>query len=442
MAGQFLPTLRHFRTFAAVARLESISRASAQLRLSQSAATQAIATLEAKLEVPLFVRRSTGTYLTEYGKILEKPTTRFFETIEGAIRELGNATDPAHGMSAAATAHRITNSQMRTLIAIYEAGSFTQAARQLGVSLTSVHRSARSLEAQLQKAIFQNTALGVTTNASGSKFAERLMHATRELEWGLEEVDAKRGVVRGRILVGALMLAGNYLLASTLGKFLSVHKSTNVTVINGPYDALLTKLRAGSVDFLVGLLRNPAPAADVIEEELTLDPYVIAVRKGHPLANNKEITRADLVGFDWILPPSMASRRIAFENTLPGLCGPHPNVETNSLPTITSILASSDRMAILTLSELEAARQQGQRLGALDFGPIEPSTAIGVTIRKDWHPTYLQRVFLDFLRGQTMRPPFVKRISRSISSPLSAVPVRRIRSASTVKAAGVFNRRS
>jgi LysR family transcriptional regulator, regulator for genes of the gallate degradation pathway len=161
----------------------------------------------------------------------------------------------------------------------------------------------------------------------------------------------------------------------------------------------LAKLRAGSLDFLVGLLKNPAPADDVIEEELTRDPYVIAARQGHPLANKKEITRADLVGFDWVLASPMGSRRIAFENTFPGLCGPHPSVKTHSLPMITSILANSDRMAILTKSELEPARQQGQRLEALNFGPIEPSTAIGVTIRKDWQPTYLQRIFLEFLRG-------------------------------------------
>ena len=55
MEGQFLPSLRQLRTFVAVARFESISRASEQLHLSQSAATQAIATLETKLKVPLFV---------------------------------------------------------------------------------------------------------------------------------------------------------------------------------------------------------------------------------------------------------------------------------------------------------------------------------------------------------------------------------------------------
>jgi hypothetical protein len=60
-------------------------------------------------------------------------------------------------------------------------------------------------------------------------------------------------------------------------------------------------------------------------------------------------------------------------------------------------------MAILTRSELEGARWQGQRLRALNFGPIEPSTGIGVTVRKDWHPTYLQRMFLEFLREHAIR---------------------------------------
>ncbi|MBV9199255.1 MAG: hypothetical protein JOY83_05850 [Alphaproteobacteria bacterium] len=273
--------------------------------------------------------------------------------------------------------------------------------------------------------------MGVTTNERGARFAERLLRATRELEGGIEEVNAKRGAIRGRILVGALMMAGNYLVASTLSKFISVYKAANITVINGPYDVLLGKLRAGSLDFLVGLLKNPAPADDVIEEELAPDPYKIAVRVGHRLSNKREITRGDLVGLDWILAPSLAcaSRRMAVENTFHGLGRPHTDVEIHSLPAIASILAHGDRAAILTQSELEVACQQGQRLKALNFGPIEPSSAIGVTIRKDWHPTYLQRMFLEFLRGQTIRQPVMKRISSPIWSPPSAVPVRRKRSA-------------
>lgn len=415
MERQCLPSLRQLRTFAAVARLESISRASAALHISQSAVTQAIATLEAGLDVPLFVRRSKGTYLTQYGKILEKRTTQFFEIIESAIRETADDAGPLHNTAGACPSQRITSSHVRALIAIYEAGSFMQAAHHLGISQTSVHRSARSLEAQLRAEIFHNTAVGVTTNDRGAKFAARLLHATRELEGAHEEIDAERGVVRGRILVGALMLAGNYFLASKLGQFISEYELANVTVINGTYDALLRKLRTGSLDFLVGLLKNPAPADDVIEEELMRDPYVIAVREGHPLSRKKHVMRADLAAFDWILAPSPAARRVAFESTFPGLSGPHPTVEAHSLPTITSMLASSDRMAILTRSELQVGDQQGSRLKALNFGLIERSTAIGVTTRRDWHPTYLQRKFLEFLREQPLQRSSEPAVDRSLA---------------------------
>jgi LysR family transcriptional regulator, regulator for genes of the gallate degradation pathway len=396
--GLFLPSLRQLRTFEAVARLESVSRASALLHLSQSTVTQAIATLEAKLDVLVFVRRSKGTYLTEYGKILQKRTTRLFETIDSGVRQLANEPDPIQGRSIASTCYRITKSQARTLIAVYQSGSFTQAARQLGVSLTSVHRSARSLEDQLQTKIFQNTALGVTTNEKGAKFAECVLQATREFESALEEVDAKRGIVRGRILIGALALAGTYFVASKLGKFVSAYQLANVTVINGPYEALLPKLRDGSLDFLIGLLKNPAPADDVIEEALLPDPYVIAVRRDHPLARKKRVRRTDLLGFDWILAPPGAWRRTVFENTFPGLTRSDSSIETHSLPTIASMLANTDRMTILTQSELQVAHQPGQPLRALNFSPIEPKTAIGVTTRKDWHPSSLQRLFLEFLR--------------------------------------------
>lgn len=399
MESQFLPSLRQLRTFAAVAQFQSISRVSAELHLSQSAVSQAIATLEAKFEVPLFVRRSNGTYLTKCGKILEERSRRFFEILEGAIRELASGSDTVLKISGVGASYRITKSQLFALIAIYESGSFRQAARRLRVSETWVHRSARLLEAQLQTKLFQHNAHGISTNKRGARFAQCALRAMRELEWVPEELDARRGVARGQILIGALTLAGQYFVASTLSKFVSTYQLANVRVINGPYDALLPKLCAGSLDFLIGLLKNPAPVDDVIEEELLPDPYLITVRQDHPLANKKRVTKADLNGYDWILSPSGASRRIVFENTFPGLSGPHSNIESSSLPTITAMLANTDRMAILTQSELHVAHQQGQPLQALNFVPIEPSTAIGVTTRKDWHPTYLQSMFLEFLRG-------------------------------------------
>ena len=163
---------------------------------------------------------------------------------------------------------------------------------------------------------------------------------------------------------------------------------------------LLTKLRGGSIDFLVGLLKSPPPTDDVVEETLGFDPYVIAVGQQHPLVGRKKISMADLRSSEWILAQSSAHRRGVFEGLFKGGPLPRFNVETHSLPTIFVLLASGNRMAILTRSELALDQRLGNQLTALNYDINEPPAALGITYRKHWEPTRLQRTFLDFLRAQ------------------------------------------
>ena len=65
-----IPNLRHLRAFSEVARSHSISTAAGRIFLSQSAVTQAIGKLEARLGISLFVRRHNGMYLTDSGELL------------------------------------------------------------------------------------------------------------------------------------------------------------------------------------------------------------------------------------------------------------------------------------------------------------------------------------------------------------------------------------
>jgi hypothetical protein len=55
------------------------------------------------------------------------------------------------------------------------------------------------------------------------------------------------------------MLAGSHFVAVELGRFLPKFPEVRVNLLNGTYDALLTKPRGGSIDFLIGLLKNPPP---------------------------------------------------------------------------------------------------------------------------------------------------------------------------------------
>ena len=80
-------SLRELEVFAAVAACESVTRAAAEVALSQSAASQALAQLEQALGVPLFDRIGRGLQLNEHGRTL-LPRARALLDEAAALQDL------------------------------------------------------------------------------------------------------------------------------------------------------------------------------------------------------------------------------------------------------------------------------------------------------------------------------------------------------------------
>src|SRR5215470_13155090 len=260
--------------------------------------------------------------------MFRRRTERLFAQIEQALGELGVPACQAPVM-----AGRITRSQMRSLISIVENGSFAQAARALGVSQPTLNRAARDLERDLRKPLYHRTASGVFATPAAGEFARKLKLATREIEWGIEELDSARDGFSGQIVIGAMQLAGSFLLASVLNEFISAYPKVNVRISNGSSGAMLSSLRAGNVDFVIGLLRDPVPE-DLIEESLAEAPYVIAGRHGHPLFSKRKVTLDDLAAYDWVVGTPGAHRRLCFDTLFTSRSTPRARIETSSLPMI------------------------------------------------------------------------------------------------------------
>jgi len=177
-----IPSLRQLRAFDAVARLESVSEAAREVSLSQPALTQSLHSLETRLRTRLFERRRSGSYLTELGVILVPRVRRFFDHIRSALAEPAVGAPFTGRQSADTIINKLTRPQLRSLIAVSENQSFEAAARWLGVAQPSLHRSAKELESELRRNIYQRTASGMSTTAQGSELARRFQLAIREIE--------------------------------------------------------------------------------------------------------------------------------------------------------------------------------------------------------------------------------------------------------------------
>lgn len=367
-----IPNLRILRAFEAVGRLESVSGAARAIYLSQPAVTQAIAKLEGTVGEHLFHRRTTGTYLTADGVVLHRDTARLLGAIESALSTLLPGLSDAEVL---ALINKITSSQLECLIAIAECNNSGAAAKHYDTHESSIIRSARELERALSVPLLRRTAAGVQVTEQGASFAMNIALAFHEFNGALQTIFTSR---RSNVVsIGAPLLDNAGLLAAVVNEFADLTPTSTVRLFNEPFESLRLRLRSGTLDMIVGVLKPHS--SDLTSEVLLEENYYVAGRLGHPLATKKKVTIADLSRYDWIVPNRNAPRREAFEKLFSGTSKrPGANIETHSLATITMTLASSNRLALLTASEL---RTEGpvERLVAIPYSLDGACSRIGLT---------------------------------------------------------------
>jgi LysR family transcriptional regulator of gallate degradation len=390
-----IPNFRRLLAFDAAAQANSLSRAAQMLRLSQPALTHSIAQLEAGLGERLFDRSPEGAFLNEAGRVFHRRSTRFFEQISRARAIAGG-----RGAGAATVdlqISKLATAQVRGLLAIWRAGSFRAAARDLGIAAPSLQRPARDLEQIVGVPLYRRSALGLTVNDTGAELARRLALAVGEIRSGTEEIGAA-SEARASLRVGVLALAPRVLLASAAGAVLTEGGLQRIEVVEGPYAQIARDLNDGALDLVFGALRAPPPFADLIEEPLFEDPYAIACRHGHPLTKLSAAPPSALARFDWLHPTAGLPRRDVLDQ-LTAAWGLSAKVqfETTCLTTITSLLASSDRLSILSRWHIDL----DGRLARVNHPPIPHARRdVGLTFRRNWLPTPFQAQFMENLRSE------------------------------------------
>lgn len=393
------PNLRHLRAFKEVAEHQSVSAAAARIHLSQPAVTQAIGGLERSLDLHLFDRHPEGMFVTPAGQGFLNRINRLFAHMETGARLALNAPQRKSRATEVSFLAKISASQLRALIAIWQTGNFSLAARSIGISQPSVHRAARDLEKLAGVAFFATTRRGIELTQAGEDFARGVKLAAAELQQGYDEIKLSRGLDSTRITVGSMPLSRTAILPQAIHDLMADNSGVQVHTVEGPYQELLKSLRYGELDCLVGALRDPAPTEDVVQEPLFEDPLAIVVGPSHPLLSHRSPSLTDTLNYPWIAPPKTTpsgaylfrAMQIAEMETTP------VRVVSSSLVLIRGLLARGDYVTIMSRHQMAVERQQGLMV-PLDIPLPDSARGIGLTTRQGWMPTPTQARFLDLLR--------------------------------------------
>ena len=127
------------------------------------------------------------------------------------------------------------------------------------------------------------------------------------------EIAEALGRETGRIVVGAMPLSRAYLMPKVIAQFRRDWPRLPLRVLDGPYDEMISGLRNGEIDFLIGALRYPAPIDDVEQTPLFDDTLAIVAGPKHPLAGKSGLGVEDLLPYAWAVAASGTPTRDHFE---------------------------------------------------------------------------------------------------------------------------------
>ena len=387
--------LRHLRLLCEVGRLGTLNAAAERMSITQPSGSQAISRLEGHYGCRLLDRGRSGARPTRAGLIVLRRTDRLLAYITRMQSKIETNRRPRRGRNLASV---VTFGQLKTLIAVSRFGGFSSAARHLAVSEPTVHRAARDFEALIGQRLFRSFDQGVNMTQLGSELARLAGLTLKELEMSFDDIDAHLGRQGGRIVIGSLPLARTDLVPTVLTQLCRSFPKATVKIAEGSYERLLDRLLRGEIDVIIGALRGRTADTDICELPLLQDSLSVIARRGHPLALRGETRRESLAEYPWVVSRVGTPTRNHF-NQLFASNLPEGLIESSSLVILRGLLLKSDRLALLSRLQIEYEEKMGL-LVSLPIPLPETSRPIGVTIRRDWHPTELQSLFLDLLERQ------------------------------------------
>jgi DNA-binding transcriptional LysR family regulator len=392
--------MRHLHAFDLVAQFRSISNAAAEIHLSQSAVTLAVAKLEKRFACELFVRCRSGMYCTKYGDLLRERIERAFTELRRALAMLRFVGRDKRGLEA--TPWRVLNwTQIEAAIVLTQHRDLAGAAQGLGVTPASLTRTLHALESGLGAALFSQKVHGLEPTALGHEFIRHANLAMREIEQVEDDIDIAGGRSRGKVAIGAMPSTQSYLLPPAIARLVDRHPHLNLSVVDGSYESLIHALRAGTIDVMISAAHCRTASNDLVDECLLVDPLHVVCRAAHPLAGRAHISVNEIVSYPWITPLPGAPilqhyERLVSSSAPQGRKGSH--LEIRSFVTMRAILMESDAVALLSRHQIRYELEAGQMV----ILPIELPTAVRmifVTTRRNWKRSPVHTDVLDELRA-------------------------------------------
>ncbi len=285
--------------------------------------------------------------------------------------------------------------QLRSLIAVQEAGSFSLAAEILDTVQSNVSNHISKLEHELN-VILVDRRTGQLTE-EGMLVASHARNLLAELEQIYLDLGDPTAALAGKVRLGIITTAAVWLLPRLLDAIDRNHPRIELEITEGTSASLERHLSAGLID--LAILTAPLRLDDLFFELLFEEPYVLVLPHDEEAPDLEAITVADAAKRPLLVPPPHVSFREELE-AMAAARGTRvtPKAQIDGLHLIAILALSGYGPAILPSSAIAGSVDELQNLKVIPIKDL-PSRRVGIGRHKSRLQSAASRAVADQIRA-------------------------------------------
>jgi len=295
---------------------------------------------------------------------------------------------------------RVKFRHLQCFLEIARQQSVVKAAAALSVTQPAVSKTMRELEELLGVDLFERRGRGVVPTRFGEVFLRYAGASVTALRQGVDSITQARNKGGAEIKVGALPTVSAQVIPQAVQLFKQDDVGTLVRVVTGENSVLLSQLRTGDLDLVVGRLADPELMTGLSFEHLYSERVAFVVRPAHPLLKAKPFNLAKLSGYTVLMPTEGSIIRPLVDRFLiaHGIASLPDQIETVSVAFGRRFTRMTD--AVWLISRGAVAEDLDERvLAELPIKTDATTGPVGLTTRADITPSLPAVMLMQTIRA-------------------------------------------
>ena len=282
---------------------------------------------------------------------------------------------------------------LRSLIAVSDTGSITEAADHIGLTQPALSRRLQQLEAHLGAELLSRGRKGVRLTEIGRLVESEARILVTRYEQMREQVRNRQGLAGGTVRVGGGATAVSFLLPKAIAAFQGAHPAVKFQLKEAGSNEVAEDVINGRLE--LGLVTMPVKHRDLSVWPLLTDSIVLVGPRLHPLAGKYPISVKDLVGSSFVgFEADTAVRHIIDGSLRDSGVAMNMVMELRSIPAILRMVATTGNLAFVSKLGVDSLEEVAE----IEVKDLKIERELAVIARRDSSLSPAADAFLKLLR--------------------------------------------